>query len=81
MTPKIIIHLGISIVSAIGSVTMASTVDTDTNETPITPPAKQDSAIRLDAMMHLRLAHGSTSLSADEVAFGGHDPSVDNFNF
>ena len=81
MTTKIIIHLGISIVSVIGPLTMAGTVGTDTSETPIIPPAKQDSPIRLDAMMHLRLAHGSTSLSADEVAFGGHDPSVDNFNF
>ncbi|MBT8038581.1 MAG: hypothetical protein KJO21_13685 [Verrucomicrobiae bacterium] len=37
--------------------------------------------IRLEPTLHARLAHGNTSLPADEVAFGGHDPSEDNFNF
>ena len=44
-------------------------------------PIENNPAIRLDPTLHLRLAHGNTSLPADEVAFGGHDPSEDNFNF
>jgi hypothetical protein len=40
-----------------------------------------NNSIRLEPTLHLRLAHGNTSLPADEVAFGGHDPSEDNFNF
>ena len=40
-----------------------------------------NSAIRLEPTLHLRLAHGNTSLPADKVAFGGHDPAEDNFNF
>jgi len=38
-------------------------------------------AIRLEPTLHLRLAHGDTSLPANEVELGGHDPSQDNFNF
>ena len=45
------------------------------------PAAKTEPAIRLEPTLHLRLAHGDTSLPADEVAFGGHDPSQDGFNF
>ncbi len=51
------------------------------HETPVILPAKEDSFIRLEPTLHLRLAHGNTSLPADEVTFGGHDPSEDNFNF
>jgi len=38
-----------------------------------------NNAIRLEPTLHLRLAHGNTSLPADKVAFGGHDPAEDNF--
>ena len=40
-----------------------------------------NNARRLEPTLHLRLAHGNTSLPANTVAFGGHDPAEDNFNF
>ncbi|NNJ87699.1 MAG: hypothetical protein HKP20_11060, partial [Akkermansiaceae bacterium] len=45
------------------------------------PPVKEAAPVRLEPTLHLRLAHGNTSLPAGEVAFAGHDPSQDNFNF
>ena len=38
-------------------------------------------ALRLQPTLHLRLAHGNTTLPSDELELGGHDPSQDNFNF
>ena len=38
-------------------------------------------ALRLEPTLHLRLAHGNTTLPNEKVELGGHDPSQDNFNF
>lgn len=40
-----------------------------------------DEFFRLEPTMHLRLAHGETSLPGADVEFGGHDPDEDTFNF
>ncbi len=45
------------------------------------PAINNGGFFRLEPTLHLRLVHGSTSLPADEVGFGGHDPKEDNFNF
>lgn len=72
-------YLGVSLLAS----TMHLSVMAETGETesPVTPPAKQDTLIRLEPTLHFRAAHGNTSLSAEEGIFGGHDPSEDNFNF
>ena len=82
MNNKYTAYLNIaSIMAAAHFSTMVEAGDI-TNATEHTvAPVKQDAAIRLEPTLHLRLAHGNTSLPADEVAFGGHDPSEDNFNF
>ena len=36
---------------------------------------------RLEPSLHLRLAHGETTIGDDAAAFGGHDPNEDGFNF
>ena len=43
--------------------------------------SENDNILRLEPTLHLRLAHGSTTLPNDEIELGGHDPSQDNFNF
>ena len=43
--------------------------------------SENDNILRLEPTLHLRLAHGNTTLPNDEVELGGHDPSQDNFNF
>ena len=40
-----------------------------------------DDYFRLDPTLHLRAAHGETTIGDDSVAFGGHDPDEDGFNF
>ena len=77
MNHKKNLYLGIS--SIMAAIPLAAIAEE--NEAPIIPPAKEDSLIRLEPTLHLRLAHGNTSLPADEVAFGGHDPKQDGFNF
>jgi len=42
---------------------------------------KEDTVLRLEPTLHLRLAHGNTTLPNESVELGGHDPSEDNFNF
>ena len=70
MKKKYAPSLGIaSIIGILSLSTSAEAQDTTNN------------AIRLEPTLHLRLAHGNTSLPADKVAFGGHDPAEDNFNF
>ncbi|BDS07487.1 hypothetical protein NT6N_25270 [Oceaniferula spumae] len=38
------------------------------------------SSIRLEPTLHLRAVHGTTTLSGEDAAFGGHDPFQDGFN-
>lgn len=78
MNNKYITYLGMSSVITMHLSVMANAGEM---EAPAVSPQKQDPIIRLEPTLHLRLAHGNTSLPADEIAFGGHDPSEDNFNF
>lgn len=52
----------------------AETTDVEIIET-------KNDAIRLEPTLHMRLAHGETTLGGDAVSFGGHDPDDDGFNF
>ncbi len=82
MNKKYYPYLGIT--SIVASLSFSATTEAEENANVINNGAssnKQVEAIRLEPTMHLRLAHGNTTLPSDEVELGGHDPSEDNFNF
>lgn len=82
MKNKYINYLGL--ISVLASLHWPSTAHaqeaTNTNDKSSTPLI-DDGTFRLEPTLHLRLAHGNTTLPSDEVDLGGHDPSDDNFNF
>ncbi|MCP5536914.1 MAG: hypothetical protein H7A51_11875 [Akkermansiaceae bacterium] len=72
-------YLVVSSLLGVMPLTLTAEANPDTEAT--VPPVKEEASIRLEPTLHLRLTHGNTSLPADEVAFAGHDPSEDGFNF
>lgn len=75
------IHNIVGLPSALAIMHFSAMAGTSENGNPVVPSQQANEAIRLEPTLHFRAAHGNTSLPADEVAFGGHDPSEDNFNF
>ena len=68
------------IASSLPSIAGTETTTGVQSPPPNTRP-EADALLRLEPTMHLRLAHGNTTLPAGEVELGGHDPSEDGFNF